>query len=172
MKFWLRSLFQSDQSAERLLQIQKTFSLLKRDVEQVVLRPIRDEYGSIQPAFMAAQHGRYRLELTRGGYYNPGMENRSSLQRVAYSLEENTLQRLTWRHLDRAQDAEPVVFDLLKDVRSIEFKFRDIHKELSDSWPPINTTSGVITDIPLAMEIILELEDWGRLRRVFLLPGQ
>src|SRR5210317_447529 len=108
---------QTDFSAERLQQIQKAFLWLKRDSEQTIERTIRDEYGDYQRAFIAAEHGRYRLELTRGGYRNPAQLPRSSLQRVAYSLEDNNLQRLTWPYLDRAQDTEPLKVSILEDVK-------------------------------------------------------
>lgn len=163
---------QTGNSATRLQQIQKTFLWLKRDSEQTIARAIRNEFGDSQQPFLAAEHGRYRLELTRGGYRNPARLQRSSLQRVAYSLEENTLQRLTWSHLDRAQDAEPLPVNLLEDVQSLDFRFRDADGEWHSSWPPVNAEPGTIMQLPLAMEVSLELEDWGRLTRLFLMAGQ
>ena len=163
---------QTDYSALRLQQIQKAFLWLKRDSEQTVVRRIRDEYGDQQQAFMAAEHGRYRLELTRGGYRNPAQLPRSSLQRVAYSLEENILQRLTWSYLDRAQDAEPLKVNLLEDVNAISFRFLDADREWHNSWPPVNAQQDTLVDLPLAMEVSLELEDWGRLTRLYLMAGR
>ncbi|MEJ2142147.1 MAG: type II secretion system minor pseudopilin GspJ [Gammaproteobacteria bacterium] len=163
---------QTDYSAKRLQQIQKAFLWLKRDSEQTVLRTIRDEYGDYQRAFLAAEHGRYRLELTRGGYRNPARLPRSTLQRVAYSLEENNLQRLSWPYLDRAQDAEPVKVRLLEDVNSLSFRFLDADREWHASWPPVNSEQKAIPELPLAIEVSLELEDWGRLTRLFVMAGQ
>lgn len=163
---------QTDYSAKRLQQIQKTFLWLKRDSEQTIIRTIRDEYGDYQRAFIAAEHGRYRLELTRGGYRNPAQLPRSSLQRVAYSLEENNLQRLTWSYLDRAQDAQPLKANLLEDVNSLSFRFLDADREWHVSWPPVNTQQDATVQLPIAMEVSLELEDWGRLTRLFLMVGQ
>ena len=163
---------QSNESSDRLLQVQKAFLWLKRDSEQTIVRAIRDEYGDRQSAFSAAEHGRYRIEMTRGGYLNPARLSRSSLQRVAYSVEEEKLFRLTWSHLDRAQDAEPAIVNLLDGVQSLRFRFLDRDNEWHTSWPPVNTDRTEPEQLPVAMEVTLELEDWGLLTRLFLMAGQ
>lgn len=163
---------QTGSAAQRLIQLQKTFLWLKRDSEQTIARSIRDEYGDKQPPFTAAEHGIYRIEMTRGGYLNPAQLPRSSLQRVAYSIDEDKLQRLTWTHLDRAQDAEPLITNLLEGVKSLSFRFLDQDKVWHASWPPVNTDRLDAEQLPLAMEVTLELDDWGLLTRLFLMAGQ
>lgn len=162
---------ETDEAAARLYQVQKAFLWLKRDAEQALTRSIRGEYGERQAAFNAAEQGSYRLELTRGGYPNPAQFPRSSLQRVAYSLDNETLLRLNWTHLDRAQDAQPYATKLLDKVKSIRFRFLDLDKQWHSNWPPINTEAGAADQIPLTMEVTIELNDWGRLSRLFLLAG-
>lgn len=166
----LQTRSETDKAAARLHQVQKTFLWLKRDTEQTVVRPIRGEYGDRQAAFKAAEQGSYRLELTRGGYRNPAQLPRSSLQRIAYSINDNTLLRLSWPYLDRAQDVEPYQATLLSDINSIRFRFLDFDKQWHSNWPPINTEAAA--QLPLAMEVTLELNDWGRLTRLFLMAGQ
>jgi len=168
----LRARSETDQAATRLHEIQKAFLWLKRDIEQTIIRPIRGEYGERQAAFIAAEQGVYRLELTRGGRSNPAQLARSSLQRIAYSLNDETLSRLSWTHLDRAQDSESYSSILLHDIRSIRFRFLDTDKEWHSNWPPPDTQSITIDQLPLAMEVTLELTDWGRLSRLFLMVAQ
>ena len=168
----LQTRSETDKAAARLHQVQKTFLWLKRDTEQTIIRPIRGEYGDRQVAFKAAEQGSYRLELTRGGYRNPAQLPRSSLQRIAYSIEDNVLLRLSWPYLDRAQDAVPFPAKLLNEVKSIRFRFLDSDKQWHSIWPPANTQAGVLDKIPMAMEVTLELNDWGRLTRLFFMAGQ
>ncbi|MGD8484478.1 MAG: type II secretion system minor pseudopilin GspJ [Thioalkalispiraceae bacterium] len=168
----LQARSETDKAASRLNEVQKAFLWLKRDTEQTVIRPIRGEYGEQQPAFKAAEQGTYRLELTRGGYRNPAQLPRSSLQRVAYSIEDETLVRLTWPFLDRAQDASPYSNKLLSDVDSIRFRFLDLDRQWHANWPPINAQAGATEILPLALEVTLELNDWGRVTRLFLMAGQ
>lgn len=162
----------TDKAAVRLQQVQKSFMWLKRDSEQAILRSIRGEYGERQAAFQSAEQGTYRLELTRGGYRNPAQLARSSLQRIAYSIEDESLFRLSWPYLDRVQDSQPFASKLLEDVKAIHFRFLDIEKQWHSNWPPLNSEEGAVEQLPLAIEVTLDLNDWGRLTRLFLMAGQ
>ena len=75
--------------ADRLASLQRTFMALARDVEQLADREIRDEYGDRQPALRVGADERL-LELTRAGWRNPAGQTRSTLQRVAYRLDEQS----------------------------------------------------------------------------------
>ena len=77
---------------------------MQRDIEQVVPRTVRDEYGDAQSPLVGGED----LQLTRAGWRNPGGRQRSTLQRVGYALEEQQLVRYCWSVLDRAQDSEPL----------------------------------------------------------------
>jgi general secretion pathway protein J len=158
------------QESQRLHRLQRCFTQLAMDLEQALGRPIRDDLGDEQAA-LSYQSGLASLEFTRGGLPNPAGWPRSSMQRVAYSLEEDKLARVYWRELDRLQGSEPVRRVLLDRVTSLEFRFLDAQSEWHDQWPPLSGGSLQVSTIPAAVELKLELEDWGELRRVYALPG-
>ena len=156
--------------AQRLAEVQTAMLLFGRDVRQVAPRPIRDIYGDQQPPFRAVYSGNPRLELTRGGYRNPMEPNRSTLQRVGYALEEGVLYRVFWPVLDQGQDTEPERMRLLGDVEELELRYLDSQGVWHDAWPPVDLGVGP-AGLPQAVELGMELEDWGRLTRLFALTG-
>lgn len=155
---------------QRLADIQIAVSRLSRDLEQFATRGIRDRFGDPQAAFLADPRQPYPLEFTRHGWRNPLQAQRSSLQRVAWDLEDNTLTRYYWRHLDRGDAAEPLRQPLLEEVGEMRLRFLDTAMEWHEQWPPVNPESGRRTTTPIAVEFILELEDRGRIRRLVNLP--
>jgi general secretion pathway protein J len=134
-----------------------------------VNRPIRDQYGDQQPALESGGISGILLELTRDGFANPMQLSRSNLQRVGYVYEENTLYRLTWPTLDRPRESEPHRKKLIGDITSLELVFYDSELQKKQEWPP-RTTGGDDEDprvLPAAIELKMELEDWGTIRRLF-----
>src|SRR3546814_20795944 len=87
---------------------------MRDDFQQVRNRPIRDNYGDVQPGLLGADDA--AVEFTRGGWRNPLSQPRSTLERVGYQLKDNALPRSSWRILDRAHDPAPVQVVLLQDV--------------------------------------------------------
>jgi len=168
----------SKKSLERLRQVQQGVTIMSRDFSQLVQRPIRDEFGTVKPALIAGADVDRLVELTRGGRLNPAGLLRSSLQRVAYRLEDETLIRLHWSNLDRAQAEEPRETVLLDEVEEISIRFLDENAEWQEQWPPLNASAGTgdsasfgdgqnILPPPLAIEIVLTLKDWGEIRRLY-----
>src|SRR3546814_9545885 len=86
---------------------------MRDDFQQVRNRPIRDNYGDVQPGLLGADDA--AVEFTRGGWRNPLSQPRSTLERVGYQLKDNALHRSSWRILDRAQDTAAVDVVLLQD---------------------------------------------------------
>lgn len=154
----------TEQLSENLMRLQMAFTWLERDIEQYVDRPIRDEYGDTQPAL----HGKMsQLELTRSGWRNPAQQQRSTLQRVSYQIENNRLSRSYWWVLDRSQDSKPIKTELLTHVNQIKFRFLGDTLQWYEQWPPLQQLS---SDIPItlkAVEVDLTVEGWGQLIRLF-----
>jgi general secretion pathway protein J len=161
----------TERQAEFLKQLQGTMMMLERDIGQYVLRPVRDDYGDSQPPMVAADFGDYRLTLTRAGWQNPLGQPRSTLQRVAYGLEDGRLVRYSWTSLDRAQGSEPYRLVLLESVRSLKLRFLDEKREWSEQWPPYDAENRALLEMPLALELTLETEEWGSFRRVIPTAG-
>ncbi|WP_303902872.1 type II secretion system minor pseudopilin GspJ [Thiohalomonas denitrificans] len=158
---------QTAQHAGRLAEVERTMLFLGRDVIQIVDRPIRDELGDTRPALIGGE-GHRALELTRSGWANPTGAQRSTLQRVAWELRDDNLFRSVWRVLDRAHDSEPYSVPMLREVRELTIRFLDADREWSDTWPPPQGNSPAL---PLAISVSLELEDWGVVERLWMVPG-
>ncbi|MDJ0872144.1 MAG: type II secretion system minor pseudopilin GspJ [Gammaproteobacteria bacterium] len=167
----LRSVLDASASAgahvDRLTGLQRTFTVLSRDIEQLADRGIRDEYGDRQPPLRVGEN-ELLLELTRAGWRNPAGQTRSTLQRVGYRLEEGTLYRLYWSELDRALESKANEAQLLDGVNEVTLRFLDQALAWHAEWPPLGSDGARLT----AVEVVLELEDWGELRRVFQVVGE
>jgi len=160
---------QSVQRTEQLARLQMAFLFISRDLEQIVNRPIRNTYGDSQPALFTPQQT-YRLEFTRSGWNNPARTRRSTLQRVAYAIEDGELIRHSWQMLDRTDEQPTLSQSLLDGVKEFELRFLDEDGEWSKEWPPLNVESNQPRPLPVAIEVTLELQEWGRIRRLFRLP--
>lgn len=158
--------------AERLAQLQKAFLFLGRDITQAIDRQIRGEFGDPQPAMVGLTLGERRLELTRNGWRNPVGRKRSNLQRVAWGVRDEQLLRLYWNVLDRAPDSEPLETVMLDGVEALELRFLDAKQQWSEVWPAVNRGVTSSDALPRAVEVTLETEREGRIRRVFLVAGK
>jgi general secretion pathway protein J len=161
----------SQQALQRLQQVQQCVAVLDRDFSQIVPRSIRNEFGVTQPYLVAGNDIDQLIEFTRGGRVNPANLKRSSMLRVAYRAEKETLVRIQWQQLDRAQGIEPKTTTLLEGVDETTIRFLDAGGEWHERWPPLNAsstgTSGAGSSRPLAIEIVLQLKDWGDIRRLY-----
>jgi len=158
--------------ADRLGRLQKIYLIMQRDIEQVVPRPVRDEYGAELPPVAGAEV----LQLTRGGWRNPLGQARSTLQRVSYAFEDEQLIRYTWSVLDRAQDSQPVRQTLSEDFTQMEIRYLE-KTDWKTSWTgTANDTlatalpGATAVVLPRAIEITLEHKQYGKLVWLFRLP--
>jgi general secretion pathway protein J len=162
-----------ERNAKRTRAVQSAMQRLTQDFSELEPRPIRQPLGStLDPALLADSRTAELAELTRAGWSNPAGVPRSTLQRVRYRLEDNKLRRDYWLVLDRTLTGEPVTTLLLDHVTSMSLRFMDINHRWHDQWPAAGT--GGATDPrqrPIAVEINLELEDWGKLQRLVEVSG-
>lgn len=153
-------------AARRLGDLQLAVSLLSRDIQQGAARPIRGPYGDVGPALAGSERG---LELTRAGHANPTGARRSTLERVRWGMEAGDLVRWSWPVLDRAPSTRPAERRLLDGVTSLHFRYH-FRGRWHDSWPPPRLGELPPESLPRAVEFSVELDDWGRVTRVALLP--
>jgi len=159
-----------DAQAERLSALQRTFYWLAEDVTQIIDRPIRSAVDAPLPALLLNLQGESVFELTRAGWANPAADilpARSSLQRVAWGLEEDRLIRSYWYHLDTTDETPTKRRQLLDRVEDLSLRFLDATGDWQDSWPPPDSEN---PGLPSALEITLALADLGDVKRVFALP--
>jgi len=114
------------------------------------------------------------LTFTRGGWTNPVGLPRSELQRVSYTIENGALMRSYSMELDSTAANAPIKRKLVDHVRSFTLRFMDAGHNWQTQWPPI--TAGAQQSLtlrmrPVAIEITIELEDWGILMRHVEVPG-
>jgi general secretion pathway protein J len=165
----LRQQARTEENAESLATLQKTYLIMQRDIEQAVPRTIRDEFGDPQTPLI----GTSLFQFTRGGWNNPANHPRSTLQRVGYSLEDRQLIRYAWQVLDRAQDSAPTRQPLAADIESMQVRYLDDAGNWQDQWPPLqagNNPAATPTDFPRAIEMTLEHTRFGTLTWLFQLP--
>ncbi|QEP44364.1 type II secretion system protein GspJ [Ectothiorhodospiraceae bacterium BW-2] len=161
----LRAEEQLSQNSTRLKNIQRALFLVGEDITQLVGRQVRDSYGDSQPALFASELGLLPLEFTRSGWLNPAELKRSRLQRIGYTIEEETLVRYHWTHLDREQSIEPFRSALLQGVVSMSTRFLDKERQWQDHWPPLGDETQ--TALPLGVELRVELKPEGEVRRLY-----
>jgi len=164
---------QTDITMQRLQEVQMAMLKISRDFSQLTQRSIRDEYGNSKDYLLAGAGDDILVEFTRGGRRNPAELQRSHLQRVAYRLEESQLYRLDWPHLDRTQEMQPYESLLLSEIESMRVRFLDQNREWHDVWPPLNAApqADQSSEAIVAVEVTLELQDWGELLRIFRVSG-
>ena len=168
------------QRSDRLAALQTADLFLQRDITQVVDRGIRDAEGGQLPALSGGSElpGQARLSFTRGGRPNPAGLPRSSLERIDYRMENDTLYRDRWPVLDRAQGTEPLRAALLSGVTAFRVRFLDVNGNWAQDWPPPGTPTAAQspgglapeTPLPRAVEVTLDLKEGGSIKRLFVLP--
>ena len=131
------------------------------------------------------------VALTRAGWTNPNGLQRPGLQRVLYYFQDGTLRREYFTVLDPTQASQAVRRDLMSHLKSVSLRFMDVQtgnvKQLqpgsgsgtsasginwSPIWPPINNAGqNMMRYRPIAIEITLETEDWGKIVRYVEIAG-
>ena len=162
-----------DQGARKKLQsladLQRVMILIERDLLQLAPRTIVNEFGDQAGAFLLTESPSLVLEFTRGGYQNPGQLLRSTLKRVAYSVNDEALIRTTWAVLDRASQTQPEHEEvLLEGVKAMNILAWG--KEWQTSWPS-RQSQPVDAQLPGAVRIEMQLEQFGEFVMVVSTPG-
>lgn len=177
-----------EEQSARLIAVQQTLRTLEQDFELLQPRPVRNLIGDgYLPAFSsAASTGNDALSnstsnisqtgealplvtFTRGGWTNLVGIQRSELQRVSYSVENGALMREYFAVLDATQADTPVKRQLLDHVKSFSLRFMDAGHQWQTTWPAVGVGTGsptlMLRSRPVAVEVTLELDDWGVLMR-------
>ena len=169
------------EQAESLAILTLAMSIVERDLKQVISRPITDEFDHRLPAVSSNYFAGSLIEFSKAGWKNPLSDPRGNIQRVRYSLDGEKLWRENWMVLDRGSSSRIQRALLFDGVKDIQVRFLDaenllpvkmIDRQWKDRWPVKNNeVEPDLYDLPEAIEWLIELEGWGRIRRVYLLPG-
>jgi len=170
-----------EESMARIRAVQSTVQRMSQDFMELEPRPVREPLGDgMQPALRADARSQELAEFTHSGWSNPAGVPRPTLQRVAYELQDNKLSRTYWVMLDRTLNSQPVNTVLLDKVRSVKLRFMDSNRNWQEQWPAAN--ANVVVGVPngsqdslslrpVAVEITLDLEDWGVITRLLEVSG-
>jgi general secretion pathway protein J len=125
-----------------------------------------------------SQAGLALITLTRGGWSNPVGLHRPELQRVSYQLRAGHLFRQNFPVLDGTGTTNVIERDLLDQVDGLSFRYLDAGYNWDTTWPPptvgtANATASIaqMRQRPIAVEITLQLHDWGTLVCIVEIPG-
>ncbi len=159
------------QQLDNLGEIQITMLTLRRDLEQVIDRPVNNTQGKTDPSFLGDKNS---ITFTRSGYVNPfGLARRSTMQRISYSASGTGIERTTWPVLDQTPDSTSDSEILSDQVQSISFRYMDEKGKYTNIWPPKTkknqSTSSTEAAFPKAIIVTLQLPQ-GELR--LLIPVQ
>lgn len=164
----LRTRVAIEDNLERVRQLQRTYLRLRQDFLQIQPRTTRDEFGDPRSAVRGRpEEGVY---LVSGGWRNPAGHPRSNMQRVRWHLEDDTLVRSHFRHLDRAPNTQAETLRVLDDVTQLTVRYLARDQEWYAQWPQdLGRTPDMEASatVPLAIEITLETKEWGELRFLF-----
>ena len=112
------------------------------------------------------------VDLTRTGWSNTAGQQRSTLQRVSYGLVDDVVKRSYQTSLDSVQGSKPVVQDLFTGVKAIQLRYLDSNQTWQSQWPPPTLAPpDSLWTRPVAVELIIEFKDWGRIRRLIEVAG-
>lgn len=165
----------SEERFAKLQLLQRAMITIERDLQQAVPRATRVN-GEKQDVVMAGgetdDSDDDGIGFVRGGWHNPQlMLPRSTLQFVAYRLQENKLERLYSNYVDNVIGYEPKVRVLLEDVESLKIEFlatsnsSSLDEDEDISWS--ENYKG--TALPRAVAIEFVSKDFGKIRREFTL---
>jgi general secretion pathway protein J len=168
-------------SQARITEIQRGMRVVAQDFAQLVARTARDTDGggNIEPAVVATNKDNTIITFSRAGWSNPAGVQRPAEQRVRYRFIDGSLVREHWLSVDPALNTEPRQRVLLTKVKSVEMRFLDpVSRNWREDWPATTASGPVGPDNidqllrtrPLAIEVTMVLDDWGRVVRLFEIP--
>lgn len=162
-----------EENERRVQEVHTAMRIMAQDFMQLAPRPVRQPTGdNWMPAISAQANAQPLVAFTRAGWANPAGIQRPALQRVAYIFENNVLRREHWAVLDATLQSQTVKRDLVSKVRSVTIRYMDTGRQWRDLWPipgpqMQNVLPGEDQTRPVAVEVTLELEDWGKIVRIF-----
>ena len=164
---------------DRLAEVQTAVRVMEQDFVQLQPRPVRQTVGDgWLPSLLgnADPTAQPMVQLSRGGWNNPTGVQRPGLQRVAYFFEKNVLRREYWTVMDATLQNTTIKRDLLTHVKAVTFRYMDVSRQWQTQWPPaaVAGATGQESSLrmrPIAVEITLDTEDWGKLVRTIEVAG-
>ena len=155
-----------EQNSLQIQRLQKAFTLLDRDLRYMINRPVRDEYGDVEDAFLIEYVNglpgeQLRFTTVHPDYALPGL---GRLQRVAWRIDNNELFRDSWPKLDRVSESEPNSLKVLENVDSFEIEQFSWSDDLGLQQ---GTQFGESNFFPVGVRITMAMVDGKEYARLF-----
>lgn len=155
--------------SERLKTLQRALVFMDNDFRQMALRQSRTNGEEPSPELI--QWRDYLIDsdakgvmFVRSGWLNPQQQfPRGEVSKVGYRLKNDQLQRVWWRYVDTPVGQEGIVMPLIDKVNSFDLRFYD-GNQWQDNWESNYS-------LPEAVSVRLELEDYGKIERIYLTAG-
>ncbi len=158
---------------QSLSEIQRALRRFELDVSQQVTRAIYSANRTTVPSFIASDSPYQSLEFTRAGIDPQINRIPSSLMRVGYQYQNETLYRIYWPVLDRSDASLPTRYAVLKNITQLQLIYYDDKKNKHRQWPPANSQqqtagfTGIKTiEPPIAIELIFTSKTVGKFRKI------
>lgn len=161
----IRSSEQIKRSNQSMADLQFALFSIENDVLQLTHRSIRDDYGDSKNALVLTKES---IELSRSGWQNFLQMPRSSIQRVAYNVEDELLKRRFWLTLDRTLEQQAVSSVILNDVADIEFYLVDKSGKTHYEWPVNNNGLNTEKSETVALSylaVVITTQQWGEISK-------
>ena len=154
---------------KRVNEIRVALTLLEQDLHYAVPRMIRGLTDSIEPAFRGSTSlTQTQMEWSRASATVTPSPQTAGLKRVQYFVRDKVLYRAVWTHLDRTAEATAVEQAVLSQVDQWRLIFHGPRNQVSELWPPLPNNPHLI---PNAVDIELQLADFGTVRRLVVIKG-
>lgn len=166
----ITSNYQTEEVGNALKSLQRTILIMDGDLRQILARPYRnggeeakDQLIELGDGFLDSDSDGIRF--VRGGWINPlQLYPRGDVVKVAYRVQEDTLQRLRWMYPDDSSAIDPAIMPVMEGVKSIKFEvYQD--KKWQESWDEPFV-------MPEALRVKLDTQRYGEIVQIYLLPGQ
>lgn len=167
-------------SQQRVTEIQRGMRVIAQDFAQMIDRGARDTSGTgqLMAAVIADTKNDVLLTFTRAGWSNPAGIQRPAEQRVRYRFIDGSLVREHWVAVDATLNSEPRQRVLFTKISAVEIRYLDpVSRQWRTDWPVVTTTGPIPADRvdllltrPLAIELTVVFDDWGRVQRLFEIP--
>ena len=165
----INSNIQTQEVSDKLKALQQTLFIMDSDFRQLVARSYRNNGQQVPEQIFEMGQGVLGSEdqgirFARGGWINPNqLFDRGEVVKVGYRMQDDALVRMRWAYPDDSAAYEPAVQQLYKGIKSLKFAVSDDGKNWLEIWESK-------TQMPKAIRISFDTENFGELTRIYLLP--
>ncbi|MDF1583085.1 MAG: type II secretion system minor pseudopilin GspJ [Methyloprofundus sp.] len=143
---------------EKFKKFNYTFNQLHTELQHIVARPVTDTYNTRLAAFFLSYSNNTEFSFTRAGRPNPSGLPRSSLQRIDYFMDDNTLKKRVWFAPDNADIQNFKEQALLENITEIKVAAFADDGQWHTIWPPKDTPLDIL---PKAIKLTISKKDTG-----------